>query len=50
MKINWFEIIIGILEMIIAILAMYFNAERILDFFFLFAGYHIGKGLWKGEE
>lgn len=50
MKINWFEIIMGILEMIIAILAMYFNAERILDFFFLFAGYHIAKGLYERKE
>lgn len=51
-KINWFEIIVGLIEIIIATVAIYFLNKTNSGWcvFFMLGGYRFAKGLYDKED
>ena len=51
-EINWFEIIVGIIEIIIATVSIYIlnKTNSVWCVFFMLGGYHVAKGLYEKED
>lgn len=48
-NINWFEVICGIIELLICVFLAY-NSSSLSYMFCMLGGYHFGKGLYGGKD